>query len=165
MEGPPCHIPSLNTPLAAGGWICQQTVSCAGWWPGPWPSWSWAFRVAKPGLKPGAFSTSSFWPSSSRSLSEWTKEAHFTHPSGLSSKIFSSKKPSMIPPAIPHPPRSQANSSLYPRRLSLTTLCKCGLPPPISPASSCRTALQHHSLDHAAYLSVSVYFPPSVQAR
>lgn len=97
MEGPPCHIPSLNTPLAAGGWICQQTVSCAGWWPGPWPSWSWAFR-AKLGLAPSqALSTSSFWPSSSRSLSEWTKEAHFTHPSGLSSDL-SSKETFYDPP-------------------------------------------------------------------
>ena len=156
MEGPPCHIPNLNILLAAGGWICQQTLSCAGWWPGPWPSWSWALRVAKPGLQPGAFSTSSFWPSSPRSLSEWTKEAQFTHPSGLSSKISSSKKASMIPPAIPHPLRSQANSSLYPRRLSLTTLSKRGLPPPTSPVSSCKTASQHLPQSESCCLFVCI---------
>lgn len=119
----PCHIPSPEHPAGSRRMICQQTLSpCAGWLPGPWLSWIGAFQVARPGLKPGVFSASSFWPSSPRKvfLNE-LREAQYTHPSGPRSKTFSSKKPRLIPPSSSSLQVS-AHSPPYSGRPSLTTL-------------------------------------------
>lgn len=80
MEEPPCHIPSPEHPAGSRIMTLSRDSLPMCWlitW--PWPNWIWAVRVARPGLKPGAFSTSSFWPSSPRSLSEWAKGS-MVHP-------------------------------------------------------------------------------------
>lgn len=142
-KGHPVTFLALNIPLAPGGWICQQTLSsCAGRSPGPWLSWIWAFRVAKPGLKPGAFSITSFWPSSPRSLSEWAKGSTVYPP-------FRTQIKDLLFQETFYDPSQQLlllqglGSTTYSGRPSPTTLSKWGLPAPITPASPCVTASQH----------------------
>lgn len=66
----PVMFPALSLQLAAGWWICQQTLApCARWLPGPWPSWICTIQVAGPDLKPRVFYTPSFWPRSWRVFS------------------------------------------------------------------------------------------------
>lgn len=156
MEEPPCHILSPEHPAGCRmmNLLTDSLLMC--WlitW--PWPNWIWAVQVARPGLKPRAFSTSSFWPSSPRSLSEWAKEAQYIHPSGPRSKTFSSKQPSQSLPASPHLSRSWFNrhfiqGGLPSRSYSSITLYNC------FPGFTTVWI-------HADYVCVSVSFPSSPQ--
>lgn len=142
-KGHPVTFLALNIQLAPGGWICQQTLSsCAGRSPGPWLSWIWAFRVAKPGLKPGAFSITSFWPSSPRSLSEWAKGSTVHPPFRTQIKDLLFQE-TFCDPSQQLLLLHGLGSTIYSGRPSPTTLSKWGLPAPITPASPCVTASQH----------------------
>lgn len=92
MEKPPCHILSPEHPAGCRmmNLLTDSLPMC--WlitW--PWPNWIWAVQVARPGLKPRAFSTSSFDPVAQEVFLNELREAQYIHPSRPRSKTFSSK--------------------------------------------------------------------------
>lgn len=109
-------------------------MPCAGWLPGPWPSWRGAFQVARFGFKPGAFSNPPLGPVAQEVFANELREAQYTILQGPD------HRPSMVPPSFSSPCEVLAQWPLYAGRPGLTTASKCGLPPPFIQVSPYITA-------------------------
>lgn len=123
MEEPPCHVLSPEHPAGSRMMICQQTLSlCAGWLLGLGPI------GPEPPELPGLVSSQElslhppFDPVPQEVFLNELREADYSHPSRPRSKIFSSKKPSMIPPSSFSSLQDLVQLSLHSGRPPLTTL-------------------------------------------